>query len=48
VVLHICVRGIVEVSVPRQESEWFCIFVLGVLLKCLFQARKVSGPVYLC
>jgi hypothetical protein len=48
VVLYICVRGIVEVSVPSQESEWSCISVLGVLLKCMLQARKVSGPVYLC
>ena len=48
VVLYIYVRGIVEVSVPSQESEWSCISVLGVLLKCLFQDRKVSGSVYLC
>ena len=35
-VLYICVWGIVEVPVLSQESEWSCISVFGVLLKCLY------------
>ena len=35
-VLYICVGGIVEVPVLSQESEWSCISVFGVLLKCLY------------
>ena len=30
-VLYFCVWGIVEVPVLRQESEWSCISVFGVL-----------------
>ena len=41
----ICVLG--EVPVSSQESEQSCICVLG-LVKCLYQARKVSGHVFVC
>ena len=43
----ICVLGLTEVPVSSQESERSCICVLG-LVKCLYQARKVSGHVFLC
>ena len=47
-VMYLGVRGFIEVPVPSQESEWSCIYVLGVLLKCPYQDRKVSGHVFRC
>ena len=41
--MYLCVR-LSEVTVSSQESEQSCICVL-CLLKCLYQARKVSGHV---
>ena len=38
---------VTEVPVSSQESEQSCICVLG-LLKCLYQARKVSSHVFVC
>jgi hypothetical protein len=46
VVMYLGVRGFIEVPVPSQESEWSCIYVLGVLLKCPYQDSKVSGHVF--
>ena len=55
--MYLCVRGI---NVPRQESERSCICVLGVpsqeserscicvLGVSMYQARKVSGHVFVC
>ena len=43
--MYLCVR-LSEVPVSSQESELSCICVLG-LLKCLYQARKVSLVMYL-
>ena len=40
--MYLCVRGI---NVPSQESERSCICVLGV---SMYQARKVSGHVFVC
>jgi len=44
VIMYICV--VIEVSVPSQERELSCIYVL--LLRCLYQARKERYHVYLC
>ena len=46
--MYMCVGGIVTKPAPSQESEWSCICVLGVSLPSLYQARKVSGHVYVC
>ena len=47
-----CVRGVecIEVPVPRQKSEQSCICVLevSIVLKCLYQGRKVSSHVFVC
>jgi hypothetical protein len=47
-VMYLYVRGIVNKPVPSQESEWSCICVLGVSLPSLYQARTVSGHVFVC
>ena len=44
--MYLCVR-LSEVPVSSQESERSCICVLG-LVKSLYQARKVSGHVFVC
>jgi hypothetical protein len=50
--MYLCVRGVdfIEVSLPRQKSERSCTCVLEVLilLKCLYQGRKVSSHVFVC
>ena len=50
--MYLCVRGVdfIEVPVPRQESEQSCICVLevSIVLKCLYQGRKVSSDVFVC
>jgi hypothetical protein len=38
----------INVPVPSQESERSCICVLRVSLPSLYQARKVSGHVFVC
>jgi hypothetical protein len=44
VVMYLC-QLFIEAPVPSQESEWSCICV-NFLLKHLYQARKVSGHVF--
>ena len=40
--MYLCVRAL---GVSSQESERSCICVLGV---SMYQARKVSGHVFVC
>ena len=47
-VMYLCAMGIVKKPVPSQESVRSCICVLGVSLPSLYQARKVSGHVFVC
>ena len=44
---HVFVLGLLILPVPSQESERSCICVLGLLI-CLYQARRVSGHVFVC
>ena len=44
--MYLCV-SLIEVPASSQERDQSCIGVLG-LLKCLYQARKVSGHVFVC
>jgi hypothetical protein len=50
--MYLCVRGVdfIEVPVPRQESEQWCICVLevSILLKCLYQGMQMSSRVFVC
>ena len=44
-VMYMCFRDINQVCIPGQESERSCICVLGISIKCVYQARRVSGHV---
>ena len=44
--MYMCFKDINQVCIPGQESERSCICVLGISIKCVSQARRGGGHVY--
>ena len=46
--MYMCFRDINEVCIPGQESERSCVCLLGISVKCVYQARRGGSHIYIC
>ena len=45
--MYMCFRDINEVCIPGQESERSCVCLLGISVKCVYQARRGGSHIYM-
>ena len=45
--MYMCFRDINEVCIPGQKSERSCVCLLGISVKCVYQARRGGSHIYM-